>query len=130
MKLTREQIQLNAFALRKARQILTPGDWVTVRRCGDTTARFKFDGFDRQWLTSRSGYAGDHPVNILKINGSPIDMVFEADAMRERYWEDFAEAFGRENGWLPSPGDSLTETFFDWFCRGRDVASERDGGPF
>lgn len=130
MKLTRDQIQLNAFALRRARQLLTPGDWLTVRRCGETTARFKFFGFDREWLCNGQGSTGSHCIHIIRINGSPIDMGFEAVAMRARYWDEFAEAFGRENAFLPSPGDSLHKTFFDWFCRGRDVASERDGCPF
>lgn len=136
MKLTREQIRIHAFAQRKARQIFTPGDWLTVRRCGGTTARFKFTGFAAQCFSKSFGpYVAcsahlDHPIDILKINGSPIDMAAEASALQDLWWETFADQFARQNGFMPSPGDSLTETYFEWFCRGLDCDPKPGDCPF
>jgi len=85
MEMTAEQKQIASHAVLAAQRILDPGDVLTVRRCGGTLARITFAGWDGQWLRSKSGRAEDHPANVIRINGSPVDFAAEGEIVAKYF---------------------------------------------
>lgn len=51
---------------------LKPGDRLRIQRCGPTFVTVTFRDWDGGWICSRTLY-DISPVNVLKVNGKPVD---------------------------------------------------------
>jgi len=60
------------LAVAKAKQVLKPGDRIRCSRCGGIVATYTFDGWDGNWIVSKSGINDISPTHISKLNGQPI----------------------------------------------------------
>ncbi len=69
--MTPEQIDHMERATERARAVLKPGDWLTVRNCGDSRSRVRMTGWDGDWICSRTR-SDIHALHVLKVNGDWI----------------------------------------------------------
>ena len=72
MKPTPEQIARSKRAGDRAREVLKVGDRLRVARCAGTFINVTMTGWDGHWITSRM-YNDIAPVNVVKVNGKPVD---------------------------------------------------------
>jgi hypothetical protein len=71
MPMTPERIAHAKRATERAKAFLKPGDWLTVRNCGDSRSRVRMTGWDRDWICSRTR-SDIHALHVVKVNGQPI----------------------------------------------------------
>lgn len=59
--------------VKAAKNILKTGDRVSCTKCPGTVRTFTFDGWEGQWMVSKSGIDDYHPCNIISINKKPFN---------------------------------------------------------
>jgi hypothetical protein len=71
--MTNEKKEIEKRIVGAAKAILKKGDRVRCSKCPGTERTFTFEGWDGEWMVSKSGICDFHPVNITKINGRTIN---------------------------------------------------------
>lgn len=56
-----------------AKRILKPGDRIRSNRCCGVKTSYTFDGWDRDWVISKSGINDIAACSIDLLNGEPVD---------------------------------------------------------
>ena len=60
-------------AIANAKRTLKPGDRIRAVRCMGIKRTYTFDGWDGNWIVSKSGVDDIAPEHIDLLNGAPVD---------------------------------------------------------
>ncbi len=68
-----ENSRLCRIAVTNAKQVLKPGGKLRVAKCPGGNRTIIFARWDGDYVVSKSGIGGFHPICISKVNGAPVD---------------------------------------------------------
>lgn len=68
-----ERVYYSHVATENAKKSLIQGDVLIVERCMGKKVRFVFDCWDGRWIVSKSGKNDIAAINIISVNGKPVD---------------------------------------------------------
>ncbi len=72
-------------AVENAKKTLKKGDKIRVSRCGGIVATYTFEGWDGNWIVSKSGIDDLSASSIEKLNGAPIDFTTKISEPMMKY---------------------------------------------
>lgn len=73
MRISEERLQEIRFATKQAKKMLKAGDRIRVTRCPGTRRWVIFEGWDGNWIVSKSGISDICAANIDRLNGDAVD---------------------------------------------------------
>ena len=65
--------QLSPLAVQGAKKVLKVGDKLRVAKCPGGNRTITFSRWDGDYVVSKSGIGGFHPICISKLNGAPVN---------------------------------------------------------